>query len=106
MSWATIRTDPPTEKQIRYATDIRNRLRLDTDLSNMDKWQMRNFISEHVGEFKTELRRQRLANRQFIRNISTSRPRRPFYSDSDFGYGGDDSICDCFDFGIFPWGDS
>lgn len=103
MSWAAIRTEPPTEKQVKYAKDIAWTLHLNVDLNSMDKWQMRDFISEHVRDFKRERTLRMLkAREESIR----WRRRNGFYSDSDFGCGGDDPICDCFDFGIYPWGDS
>lgn len=106
MSWEMIQVDPPTEKQIKYATDIANKLKLDVDISSMDKWQMRDFISEHVDEFKSKLREQRIARRRFARSWHNNRTSRRFYTDSDFGCGGEDPICTCFDMGIYPWGDS
>lgn len=97
---------PPTEAQVKYATDINRVLCLGADLDGMDKWQMRDFISANVDAFKREYARRRAVDRKIAREWRRNRPSSRFYTDSDFGCGGDDPICTCFDMGIYPWGNS
>lgn len=101
---------PPTEKQCRYADFISRALDDNANLRDMDKWEMRDYISSSLAdpekrsiihEFRCEMRR-RYQERIEIDRLRRERTRR--YPSDDFlnaNYG-----LDACDFGIFPWGDS
>lgn len=101
---------PPTEKQYHYAQFISRALDDNANLGAMDKWEMRDYISNSLAdpekrskiqEYRYELRKL-YQERMEVARRRRERTRR--YPTDDFlnaNYGLDPS-----DFGIFPWGDS
>lgn len=101
---------PYTEKQYRYAEFISYALDDNANLRDMDKWEMRDYISNSlenpekrsiINKFRYELHKK-YQNRMEEERLRRERTRR--YPSDDFlnaNYG-----LDACDFGIFPWGNS
>lgn len=101
---------PYTKKQYRYAEFISYALDDNVNLNNMDKWEMRDYISNSladpekkriINECRYKLRKkyqERLEKERQRRELAR---RYPFDDFLNANYG-----LDACDFGIFPWGDS
>lgn len=94
---------PPTDKQLRYAETIRAALKDDVNLSAMDKWEMRDYISGCLSDKGKALRvDEYFANQRRRRKIAFGTRHRSggkaYLSDASLNA---DWGLDPCDFGIF-----
>lgn len=101
---------PHTEKQFRYAQFISVALGDNVNLRDMDKWEMRDYISNSLAdpekrskihEYRYELHKLYQERMEAERRRKERMRRYPSDDYLNANYG-----LDACDFGIFPWGDS
>ena len=95
---------PPTEKQVLWATKISYVLNVDLPEIHT-KQSFCEFIRLHDKEARSVIN-QRRRDAKFERKYSSRRSRRTYPTNGDYAGSHDSDIVDCFDCGIFPWGDS
>ena len=94
---------PATEKQMKYIKSIAWTLGIDYDKS-MDITEARDFISEHIDEFKAKRKQNYLRHLRHSFESRTSVSRS--CNEDPFQGPHGSEIVDCFDYGIYPWGNS
>lgn len=98
----------PTEAQVKFA----KRIHIWTDIplpSVMSRQSLFLYIRDNLPKFKVAQEQYRLKQKKeyerYLRENCSNKGRK-YYSDNCYAgaYGSDD--VDCFDYGIYPWGDS
>lgn len=104
--WNDMLSPPPTYKQLNFARDIAYQLHLNVDaLAIMDKWAVRDFISNHIQEYNKIMAEHRAEYRRIQREYRNNR--NDYYGQHFCTevLGGDWGM-DASDFGMQAWGDS
>lgn len=72
--WSDMLSPPPTYKQLNFARDIAYQLHLNVDaLAIMDKWAVRDFISNHIQEYNKIMAEHRAEYRRMQREYRSNR---------------------------------
>lgn len=99
--------NPATEKQINYIKTICRVLDLEVPESPT-RQEAFFFIQDHIDDYKAYLHKSAVLriHEKERRQERTREITRQYYDENHFAgpYGSD--IVDCFDYGIYPWGNS